>query len=114
MKPGSWVRRNIAPTVFALGLVWVVLVAVLVARSPAYGAASPDSLAERYALALRTHDATTIARLAPDGQPPTPAGCDDVTAVDESWLELRDAEGDLCGRLPITRRDGQWVIATAR
>jgi hypothetical protein len=114
MRNGGWMRRNVAPTVFALGLIWVILVAVLVARSPEYGAATPDALADRYARALRTHDATTIARLAPDGEPPAPAGCDRVTAVDESWLELRDTAGELCARLPIAKRDGQWIIATAR
>ena len=113
MHTGGRVRRGIAPAVFALVFVWVITVAVIVARSPEYGAATPDSLAERYARALRTHDVTTIARLAPDGAPPAPAGCDSVTAVGNR-LELRDAAGELCGRLAITKRDGQWIIATAR
>jgi hypothetical protein len=114
MRIGGWMRRNVAPTVFALGFVWVIVVATLVARAPAFGAATPDALAERYARALRTHDVVTIARLAPDGEPPAPAGCDKVTAVDGSWLELRDRTGELCARLPMVRRDGQWIIATDR
>lgn len=108
-------RRHVVSAVFSLVFLWVIVITLLIARSPDPGSASPNGLASAYAQALRTNDTKKLGRLGPNGAPTAPAGCDhpSVAPVDRdggTWLEVRDAAGRVCGRLPTSKQAGRWVI----
>jgi hypothetical protein len=114
-------RRHAPPLGLALGIVWVAIVTLLVARMPEPGAADPAALARDFQRAVAARDATAVERLLADPSTGTAhrlldeARCGDRPAVVRpaaDHLELSGVDGSSCGRLPIAEQGGRWYLAS--
>lgn len=109
-------RRYVPRLIFALAIGWLVTLTVIIWRSPDQGASSPDELARAYETAVAAGDSDAMRRLAPDADADAvrtllrPPGCPGPRAAVTGRSLVISGRGTACGRLPISRRHGRWVV----
>ena len=112
--------RRLGPTIaLAVGLTWVAVVALLIARTPEAGATDPAALAAAYQSAIDENNAGAVERLLADSSPGTAArllagsSCRgrrvEVEATGDH-LTLRGPDGVTCTELAIVQRGGRWYV----
>jgi NADPH-dependent 2,4-dienoyl-CoA reductase/sulfur reductase-like enzyme len=120
-------RKVIMWSLAAAGIGFLILIVVLIARTPDPGAPSAQELASSYQRAVVESDQAMEALVY---SPPEydeyllralrePDGCGDPTKVTArataagaglGFLELADAAGRACARLAIAEHDGRWFL----